>query len=130
MPNQLEGNNCVLETATACLWKYSDLVAAVKREHGMFFNGCKERALDLLKDLIEVGIDGKLLLIEPPDNKLLTHESGTLWNYHFVVEYNGLIFDPNYTGRIPLPLEVYINAAFEYPKEGITVKGFSEQPLQ
>ena len=74
-------------------------------------NGCKRRAVSLKTTLKNFG--EPIILIATSDTfPYFSHESGSLFNYHHVVLLQGLVYDPNYTGGVPIPLQDYVGIAY------------------
>ena len=95
-----------------------------------FHNVCHKRAPRLLADLQSLGIRGTVIVINSIRD--LTHESNAFIHWHHVVlDDRLLVWDPNYTGAVPIPLQHYIDMAYLEPREKILVwkRGDDSQPI-
>ncbi|MBI2558099.1 hypothetical protein HYW20_02145 [Candidatus Woesearchaeota archaeon] len=109
--------------------KYHRSVQELKSRGMAFFNGCENRASRLLEDFKGIGKKGVVLVINSIDT--LVHESGALVHYHHVVvDENRLVYDPNYTSAIPIPIDAYIQSAYHLPTNIlIWRKGDTSNPI-
>jgi|SRR3989344_300637 len=104
-------------STSTILRKYHEEIDKIKaRPNGRgFFNGCQERAPRLLADLQNVGINGIIIVVNSSQH--LTHESDAVFRWHHVVmDDKYIVYGPNYTGRVPIPLTNYIQTAYFLPK--------------
>lgn len=92
------------------------------------FNGCRERAIRLRSDLQSVGVNCVVIRVISVDS--LTHESNALFHYHDVVLDDAhMVYDPNYTGRVPVHLQNYVQTAYFLPKN-VDIWKLGENPTR
>ena len=108
--------NQVNALALVYLRRYHEELQGQKSENVAFsFNGCRERAARLHSDLQSVGVNCVVIRVISDDK--LNHESDALFNYHDVVLDDAhLVYDPNYTGMVPVHLQNYVQTAYFLPK--------------
>ncbi|MBI4738922.1 hypothetical protein HY772_05170 [Candidatus Woesearchaeota archaeon] len=128
--NRAVGTHAAVDIEAVCiLRKYHSSIERERTTGGCFFNGCQNRATKLLDDLKDIGIDGFVIVVNSIDG--LTHESGALFDFHHVVLTScGRVFDPNYSGVLPRPLDEYISAAYSFPTNILLwKKGYTAKPI-
>jgi len=107
--------------ALRLLQQHNDEIQALKsgsaKSNGRgWFNGCRDRAIRLGEDLRSIGINNRIIFLTSPHN--LSHESGAEAVYHYVVlDMDYLVWDPLFTGRVPIPLTDYVPRAYELPSD-------------
>ncbi len=95
--------------------KYCDEVALLRSIGGNHFNGCRDRAKRMLDDFLALRYDA-IIVVANAGGSSFSHESNAYIHYHDVLLSNGLIYDPNYTKRSPLPFEEYPLRVYDSPE--------------
>lgn len=112
-----------LEKTVGILHAFFVDVQATLREGKNPLQKYRERIMNMLLDFQYNGCsDAEVLAVtssatEPlphkgRDTEPLTHESGAYLRVHYVIQSGGMIFDPLYIGKEPLPLEQYAKRVF------------------
>ncbi len=115
------------------LQKYHAEIQRQKSENvSSALNWCSQRAERLRADLQNIGITSVVITVT---GYMLTHECGGRFDFHNVVlDEKFFVYDPNYTGAVPIPFEEYIQTVFLLPTdiylwENLREKGTSSGPI-
>lgn len=90
--------------------------------------GCVERAERMKADFVYNGADAEIIVATTGSSEL-THESNARWHYHHVLHYDGLVWDPNYCGKVPIPLGEYAPRVFMEKDIYLWRKGDKSKPI-
>ena len=96
--------------------RYCDEVSALRRTGGTHFNGCRDRAKRMSADFLQLGYEAVILVANAGGFPFI-HESNAYISYHDILLSDGLVYDPNYTQRSPLPFEEYPLRVYTSPDE-------------
>ncbi len=108
------------------LEKYNKEVEAL-REQG-YLIGCANRAERMKADFTHAGVDAEII-VATTGSSYLTHESNTRWKFHHVVLSDGLVYDPNYSKKVPLSLDDYAKEVFLEKDIYLWRKGDTSMPI-
>lgn len=98
------------------------------RDYFSVLGGCVERAERMKADFAYNGADAEIIVATTGSSEL-THESNVRWHYHHIIHCNGLVWDPNYSGKAPIPLEEYAKTVFLEKDIYLWRKGDKSKPI-
>jgi len=101
-----------LEATIRILEIYNGFVESLRKKGGGLVNGCERRAEEIRRQFIELRLNPVILVARSVLYPWIHHESGSSFYHHHTILVDGLVFDPNYTGRRPLPLSIYTQTAY------------------